>query len=87
VWDAALHLAHFLHQCPVPPQPPVLELGSGMGVLGLAVERMLLVESGGRRGSSRGRGGESGQSGCGVLQAQLLDPLQRAGFTVTRVYK
>jgi len=41
VWDAAVHLAHYLHRAPAPPSGPVLELGAGTGVLGLAVASML----------------------------------------------
>jgi hypothetical protein len=41
VWDAALHLAHYLHRQPTPPRGPVLELGAGTGALGLAVAAML----------------------------------------------
>lgn len=41
VWDAALHLAHWLHVHPASLIGPVIELGSGTGVLGLAAEHIL----------------------------------------------
>ena len=41
VWDAALHLAHWLHAHPESLSGPVIELGSGTGVLGMAAEQIL----------------------------------------------
>lgn len=47
VWDAALHLAHWIHASPAERvRGPILELGAGTGALGLAVQKILSLAGG-----------------------------------------
>jgi len=46
VWDAALHLAHWIHAEPsLRVRGPILELGAGTGALGLAVQKILAQQA------------------------------------------
>ena len=48
VWDAALHLAHWIHASPSQRvRGPILELGAGTGALGLSVQKILALQAGG----------------------------------------
>jgi len=47
VWDAALHLVHWIHASPSQRvHGPILELGAGTGALGLAVQKILSLAGG-----------------------------------------